>query len=88
MVLANSSLISPQQLEEKNILKYPFSDLAGGLGDLRVANVVALGAYLAKKKIIRVQTVGQVIKDIAPAHKKDLIQINLKALDAGLGLIR
>jgi len=49
--------------------------------------MVALGAYLARKKIVHIDSVFKAIEKIAPKEKKDLIEINKKALLAGVKLI-
>ncbi|MFA5344870.1 MAG: 2-oxoacid:acceptor oxidoreductase family protein [Candidatus Omnitrophota bacterium] len=89
LVLVNSSL-ADKNIEQKNvfILKYPFTELALKLGNIKVANVIALGCYLAKNKIIGLETVLKVIKDMAPRNKKELARINEKALLKGRDLIK
>lgn len=66
-----------------NALKYPFTDIAIKLGNIKVANTVALGCYLAQKSIVNPQTIFRVIEEIAPEDKRDLIEINKKALSLG-----
>lgn len=50
--------------------------------------MVALGAYLAKKKITSLQTALKVIEEIAPADKRNLININKQALSSGAEAIK
>lgn len=68
------------------ILEYPFTDIAVKLGNIKVANMVALGCYLANRKIIELKNVFKVIEEIAPPDRKDLIEINKKALREGMKL--
>lgn len=81
LLILNSSLI------ENNSIPYglsgPFSDVAINLGNIKVANMVALGFYLRQKRILRLNTVFKVIENIAPSDKRALIEINKKALSAG-----
>jgi 2-oxoglutarate ferredoxin oxidoreductase subunit gamma len=89
LILINSSLVN-KNIDNKNalILKYPFTELAVNLGNIKVANTVALGCYLVKNKIIDLKTVLKVIEDMAPKDKKELIEINKKALSMGRELIK
>ncbi len=67
-------------------IKHPFSEIALKFGNIKVANMVILGCYLAQKKIVDIKTVLKVFQEIAPADKKDLIAINQKALKEGYKL--
>lgn len=69
-------------------IREPFTDISLRLGNIRVANMVALGAYIAKKKIISSKTISKVIEEIAPAEKRGLIEINKQALSVGAELIK
>jgi 2-oxoglutarate ferredoxin oxidoreductase subunit gamma len=89
LLIANTSLIDKEIDDKKfHILKYPFTDIAIQLGNIRVANMVALGCYIAKSKIVATKTVLKVMEDFAPKNKKELIRVNQQALFAGSKLIR
>jgi len=89
LLLVNSSLVE-SEIENKNlrVLKLPFTDVALKLGNIKVANVVALGSYAAKTKLIDPHKVIAVIQRMAPQDKKDLIEINKQALYQGMELIK
>lgn len=84
--VVNSSLVKQDISDKKGCLKYPFSEIAERIGNIKVANMVALGCYLAQAKIVQAKTVLKVIAEIAPAEKKDLIKINQEALLEGMNL--
>ena len=86
LLVMNSSLANKNIKQNARILKYPFTDIAAKLGNLKVANIVALGCYLNNKKIVSTNSVIQAIEEIAPEDKKDLIDINKQALKEGLAL--
>ncbi len=67
-------------------LKHPFTDIAFGLGNARVANMVALGCYIRNKKIVDKESILRIMEEIAPADKRALIEINKKALSTGMAL--
>lgn len=87
LLIINSSLVRKKLFtNDSRLLAYPFTEIALELGNLKVANTVALGSFIAKKKIVDLKTVIQVIKDMAPENREDLIEINTKALAAGFNL--
>jgi 2-oxoglutarate ferredoxin oxidoreductase subunit gamma len=89
LVILNKSLVS-KSLGGKgvSVLQYPFTDIAAKLGNVKVANMVALGCYLAKKNIIQTKSVFKAMQDIAPEEgKKELIEINKRALLSGKELV-
>ena len=75
-------------VQSANICALPFTEAAVKLGNIKVANMIALGSYIARKKIFSKQTVFKVIEEIVPAEKKSLIEINKQALLTGIELIR
>ncbi len=67
-------------------IKHPFTDIAIALGNVKVANMVALGCYLGNKKTVALKNILSIIKEMAPADKKGLIQVNQEALYRGMEL--
>jgi len=86
LLLTNSSLVTSARPKCNNNIYLPFTEAAIGLGDIKVANVIALGAYITKRKILNKQAVFAAIEEIAPAEKKDLIEINKQAVEKGIRL--
>jgi 2-oxoglutarate ferredoxin oxidoreductase subunit gamma len=82
----NSSLVSQDIDAKSHTLKYPFTDIAAKLGNIRVANMVALGCLVGHKDIVKPESILRVISEIAPPDKNNLIEINKKALQEGMGL--
>jgi len=86
LLIINSSLAGGVKKGRTQTFSFPFTDIAGGLGNIKIANMVALGVFIARKKIISAQTVMKTINEIAPSDKKTLVEINLQALKEGLNL--
>jgi 2-oxoglutarate ferredoxin oxidoreductase subunit gamma len=84
LVLLNSTLVKDEK-PPKNIRlrKIPFTEIASSLGDVRVANMVALGAFLKEKDIFRRKTIFAVFSEIAPKDKLHLLEINKRAIEKG-----
>lgn len=86
LLIINCSLANPEIDRKVNTLKYPFSDIAIKLGNIRVSNMVALGCYLVQKRIVDPKTIFRIIEEITLEDKKGLIEINKQALIEGMKL--
>ena len=84
LLIINSSMVEAGA--KIKALRYSFTDIAVELGNVRVANMVALGSYLAKKKRVSVKSILAVMKMMAPSGRDDILKINQKALDKGVRL--
>ena len=84
LMVINSSLAQPDKNIKTKTVSGKFTDVAIELGNIKVANMAALGSYLENKKIIAMEDVVKVIKKMAPKDKPELITINLAALKKGM----
>lgn len=87
LLIANSSLVENITDKKFTVLSFPFTDIASDLGNIRIANMVALGVYAQAAKTVSINTILQVIEKIAPADKKGLVRINQDALKEGVRLV-
>jgi len=93
-LIYNSSLVSAQarlvsgKINKKRlkIIGHPFTDIALRLGNIKVANMIALGCLMRHKNIVGFKTVIRAMEEIAPADKRELLEINHSALKEGMGL--
>ena len=83
LLVINSSLVEKYKDSKLEVSQHPFTGIAEGLGNIKIANMAALGYFLAKRKIVNLKSVSEVISDIAPEDKKALIEVNKKALEKG-----
>ena len=86
LLVLNSSLAKTSGFEGIKVLQFPFTDIAIKLGNIKVANMVALGCYLGAKKIVKIKEMLKVFKSMAPAGKADILEINQMALQEGVKL--
>jgi len=86
LLIVNSSLAAAAPGRKSDILEYPFTDLAIKLGNIKVANMVALGCFISRKKVVSPESIQQVISDIAGESRKSLVEINKQALETGIRL--
>jgi len=89
MIFINSSVVK-YTYEREGIKVYyvPCDDIASELGNLKVANMVMLGAYIAAAKTVKPETVERMIEEIFTGKKAKLVPLNIKALHAGMDLIK
>jgi 2-oxoglutarate ferredoxin oxidoreductase subunit gamma len=83
IAVINSSLISVTSgRDDIDELLVPANDIAMDLGSAKVANIVALGAFVARSNIVDFECMRQCVKEQFASREK-LIPINMAALDAG-----
>ena len=83
LLILNSSLAKSDAYAKVKILQFPFTDIAIKLGNIKVANMVALGFYLTVKKIIKTTSILEVFKLMAPADNLKILEVNQLALAEG-----
>jgi 2-oxoglutarate ferredoxin oxidoreductase subunit gamma len=87
-IFVNSSLISRDvERDDVNIVKIPANEIANDLGNNKIANMAMLGAYVAEKGIVDLETVKESLKNVLPERWHSLIPLNEKALTKGYELV-
>ena len=83
VVVINSSLIPVDSgRDDVDELLLPANDIARDLGSVKVANIVALAAFVERSKIFEFEVLRACVKAEFSGREK-LIPINLKALEKG-----
>ena len=83
IILINSSLISIDSgRSDVDELRIPVNDIAIKAGNVRSANIVALAAFVARSKLVAMDTLRNCVESEF-AKKAPLIPVNLKAVEAG-----
>ena len=85
ILIVNSSLAKMKDVTRNGIQVHevPMSELAIDLGNTRLTNMVALGAYAQLSGAIEPVELGQALKTVISARNKDLIPLNEKAILKG-----
>ncbi|APG29001.1 2-oxoacid:ferredoxin oxidoreductase subunit gamma [Syntrophotalea acetylenivorans] len=85
LCLYNSSLIdaSDYQRSDINVLAIPANEIATEVGNVKLANMVMLGALLALNPMVSLESIKQALDIIIPERNKRFIPANLQALDRG-----
>jgi 2-oxoglutarate ferredoxin oxidoreductase subunit gamma len=84
LVVLNSSLIEAQpRRDDAEFVRVPASELAREAGDARMAGVVALGAALARRRLVSMAACVQAIRVVAAKAGPETVAANERALLAG-----
>jgi len=85
----NSSLIDRKsERDDIEVYYVPCNEIAGELGNARVANMVMLGAYLEATKVVSVDSVLAGFTKVFGEGKAHLLPINKEAIEKGAEAIR
>ncbi len=83
VIIANSSIINKDDYKNKNIIFIPISEIADKeIGNIRAANMVAVGALVKALNVPSLENVLNAVKT-AFAKKEGLSELNIKAVKAG-----
>lgn len=89
LLVTNVSLVALQsQRNDITSLYIPASTIADELGEPRLANMVMLGAVIARYPILTIETIHKTLEQHLPAHRRHLLAQNDQALEKGAALAR
>ena len=87
LIVLNSSLVEREvRRKDLEVVRVPATDTAMELGNVRVTNLVLLGAFIRKTGILDLDKVIGILPNAFPKHKQNLVEINKKALQKGAEL--
>src|SRR5512147_2389643 len=84
--IINSSLIDTSRFSRQDIktILLPMNEIAMELGDSRMVNMVAVGAYAALTKAVSISSLSEALKDALPERNHKFIPANVLAIEAGV----
>lgn len=86
--IVNISLINPTLVDtDKRSVCIPANDIAHTIGSVKMANMVALGAWLKATQALPLTVVQSALERVVSHHYAKLIPANVKALEAGYGFV-
>jgi 2-oxoglutarate ferredoxin oxidoreductase subunit gamma len=84
LLIINSSLVDRKTARrDVHPIYIQATEIAEEIGQIRTANMVALGAYIGKSKIIPLKKLEESLNNIFPKTKKEILDINIQALRKG-----
>lgn len=88
-VFINSSVVTDKcSRDDVNAYYIPCDDIARELGNLKVSNMVMLGAYIGVNEFLKVETIENMIKTLFAGKKADLVPLNIEALHRGMACVK
>lgn len=89
LLLVNSSLIERSgERDDIRVVRIPASDLATELGNVRMANMVLLGAFVTLTGLVTLETVKQQLDAHLSQRQRKWLEPNYEALDKGAALVK
>ena len=84
MIFVNSSIAS-EKVSRQDVSSFyvPCLDIAGELGNMKVANMVMLGAYIEATRYLKIETIREMLSHLFTGPKAGLVEINVEALRRG-----
>ena len=84
VLVVNSSLV-PQKSDRDDVrvIYVPASDIASELGNIRLANVVCLGALVQALGVLPLEAIEKALDDHLPERHRKLLGLNKEALRKG-----
>jgi 2-oxoglutarate ferredoxin oxidoreductase subunit gamma len=87
LILLNASLVSQVPArQDVEVIAVPATRIADKLGSTLLANIVMLGAYLELTNVLRLEAARRALA--RTVKRTDLLQSDLKALEAGAAWLR
>ena len=84
VLVYNTSMIDREARRQDLVaLPVPATEIAEGLGDKRLANVVLLGALVSRLPVLALSTLEEALPNHLPARHRHLLQANILALQEG-----
>ncbi len=84
VLVVNTSIIDrPLTRTDITVVKVPANELAEGIGNRKLANMVMLGGLLANLELVSLDDLKKALHEHLPARHHRLLPANMQAIDAG-----
>ena len=84
LLIINSSLVNSKATRtDIKVLYVPCNEIANELGNAKVMNMVALGAFAAVTGAMSIDAIGKALPKVYKKLKPEVIELNMKALKRG-----
>jgi 2-oxoglutarate ferredoxin oxidoreductase subunit gamma len=84
LIVVNASLVEAEvQRQDVEVLCLSCTDLARAAGDDRLVSVVALGGLLARRPIVRKESVGRALRALLAERPAGILEADLAAFESG-----
>lgn len=88
-LLINSSLVKVDtKRADAKVIKIPCNEIAEEIGDVKIANMVMMGALSKATGAVALDKLEAVLKSFFPESKHKFIPMNMKAIEAGRAAVQ
>jgi len=88
-IFLNKDLVDvPPKRNDIEVVSIPVNTIAGGLGSIRSANMVMIGAFAQKTGLVLLKTVMESVKEIFAAKGSKVHEMNLRAIEEGAAFVK
>ena len=89
LLMVNGSLIDPRAVTRQDVHLHaiPFNDIANEIGNAKLANMVALGAFVKKVSLVRMESVIESFEKVLDKRHHPLIPANVNGLRKGAAVV-
>ena len=89
LLVLNSSRVKDEEIRaDVRVLGVPVDDIALELGNVRVANIVLIGALMGATDIVSKDVLVRSLEEKFKSKKPEILELNMKALEKGIELGR
>lgn len=89
IIILNDSLIEREvKRNDVKTIRIPADNIADKLGNSKAANMVVLGAYVKKSRVVKMETIFKALEKVLAGRNQKLLDINKKALKQGAELVK
>lgn len=89
LLAVNSSMVERESTRQDITTLYvPASDMADKLGQIRLANIVLLGAALSSYPALSLDALRAALEAHIPEHRRNLLPLNYEAIDLGAAFVK
>jgi len=84
MVLNSSRITSEVKIDGKKVISVPVDDIALEVGNIKVANIVIIGALIGATGVVSKEVFVASLEEKFKEKKPEILAMNLKALEKGI----
>ncbi len=83
----STNIITPPTRTDLEIVPIPASEEASNMKNMKIMNMIVLGAFLERREIVKIESVVEALKKVLPERYHHLLPLNEQALRRGQELV-
>jgi 2-oxoglutarate ferredoxin oxidoreductase subunit gamma len=86
LVYDSTSILTPPTRTDIQVLALPASDEAIALKNTKIMNMVVLGAFIGRTRVLQIESIMAALRKVLPERYHHLLPVNEQALKRGMEL--